>query len=80
LSNEVEIRQMWPDGPSRNYSTHRPGSSWIPLADGGYGGPYVCQSCKNDVIGIYRVENVWQCAACRRNAKFRRINGKAGQN
>ncbi len=68
---------MWQGGPLRNFSPTRPRSSWIPLADGGYGGPYVCKGCQNDVIGLYQTSDGWMCSRCRGEAKFRRIEGKA---
>lgn len=52
-----EIRQMWPDGPSRMWSRKRGPAS------------YVCQGCYQLVVGVYRKTAAdsavrWLCAGC----------------
>lgn len=65
----IEIRQMWKDGPVRNWSEANPsGKHWTPYDTGGFVGPYVCANCKKDVLGVYRVGNQWVGACCRANS------------
>jgi len=61
-----EIRRMWEGGPLRQFSADRVGS-WTPLDTGGYGGQYICDTCKNPVSGIYEAVdgNGWQCSDCK---------------
>lgn len=72
------VRQMWPDGPFRNFSsTPIPGKNWMSLANGGYAGAYVCAQCRKNQTGVYQTPDGWFCSKCRRNAKFNRLEGKA---
>lgn len=67
-----EVRRMWENGPSRNFSETRVGA-WTPQTGGGYAGPYVCERCKKDVSGVYEDENgrTWQCSDCRELTRSR---------
>lgn len=74
----TEIRRMWKGGPLRRWAEERPLSSWIPYATGGYAGPYVCEICRQDVVGVYRCSSEdWRCAKCRvqaaRTGKEKRV-------
>lgn len=61
----ADARRRWRGGPLRLWSPIRKGGRWIPLADGGFGGPYVCDGCQKPVVGVYRVRETWLCAACK---------------
>ena len=61
------IKQMWSNGPLRQWSD-KPTSSWSPYDGVGYVGPYVCSECRRDVVGVYRHHDGWKCGrqACNR--------------
>lgn len=68
-------KRMWPDGPLRLWSPVRAGGCRMPLANGGFGGAYVCEGCLVPVAGVYRVidgvqrQQWWFCAMCKNRAK-----------
>jgi hypothetical protein len=39
--------RMWTGGPTRRWSPIRQSGCLMPLADGGFGGAYVCDGCAN---------------------------------
>lgn len=65
----MEIRQMWEEGPLREYSLNREKQGQAPLDSGGYAGMYVCGECGASVVGVYRVANNWICSACKTGRK-----------
>ena len=69
----TDAKRMWSGGPLRLCSSIRKGRRWIPLADGGFGGPYVCDGCHRPVAGVYRVRETWLCAACKMRSEAREI-------
>jgi len=62
---------MWTDGPLRLWSSERNGGCRMPLAEGGFGGAYLCDGCSAPVVGLYRVfdgvqgQQSWLCATCK---------------
>jgi hypothetical protein len=69
----TQTKRAWNGGPPRQWSGKNPGH-WIPSADGGYSGSYVCDECGRAVDGIYKqtFANVgsdasqrWLCGPCR---------------
>lgn len=65
------IRVMWVNGPSRRWSEEKTSEATVPLAEGGFGGVYVCQACKEACGGVYRekrhvqTQGLWVCGGCR---------------
>ena len=77
----MEIRRMWENGPLRQWSATKHGR-WIPSANGGYSGSYVCDHCRHPVVGVYRQTwpNVgvqdcqnWFCASCRSELRPKQV-------
>jgi DNA-directed RNA polymerase subunit RPC12/RpoP len=64
----MEIRQVWPGGPFRNYAVNRPNPRWIPYGDG-FVSSYVCAACRKDVKGVHQTQDGWMCGECRSSAK-----------
>jgi hypothetical protein len=73
------VKLMWPEGPSRRWSSIRCGEARLPYENGGFVGQYVCQGCKEPTVGVYRVISrgqvaiLWLCAECAKMelAKFK---------
>jgi hypothetical protein len=75
VGSTVETKRMWTHGPLRLWSIVRVGGCRIPLANGGFGGAYVCEACLVPVAGVYRVidgvqrQQSWLCAMCKSREK-----------
>ena len=71
---EYEIRQMWPNGPSRIWSQTKGSMADLRYEPDGFVGSYVCQGCNQPVAGVYRSgtsktgEN-WLCGGCAKREK-----------
>lgn len=68
---KAEVRVMWPDGPSRRWSSVRCSEARDPYGEkDGYVGNYVCQACTLPVMALYcvkagrEVPARWICAGC----------------
>lgn len=48
-----EIRTMWCGGPDRRWSAVSIPGARLHMADGSYGGSYVCQACRSVTVGVY---------------------------
>lgn len=66
-----EIRTMWEGGPDRRWSQTKIPGAKMHLDNGGYGGSYVCQACREPTEGVYIAgrssehEGKWICGGCR---------------
>ena len=59
------VKRMWNGGPLRQFSEIRGASGWTPYDGGGYAGSYICDGCKEAVVGVYRAKDgLWYCAGC----------------
>lgn len=66
------IRRMWRTGPLRWWAPSRPGNNWISYEHeiGGFVASYVCDRCRRDVDGVYRIApEYWTCGTCRRGSR-----------
>lgn len=78
LASSVETKQMWSNGPIRLWSPVRERGCQMPLANGGFGGAYICEGCLVPVAGVYRVSGrvqglqSWLCATCKAHPKRKR--------
>jgi hypothetical protein len=67
----TKTKRMWAGGPLRFWSSFRGGGCRMPMAEGGFGGAYVCERCLVPVAGVYRVSDgvqgrqSWLCASCK---------------
>jgi hypothetical protein len=72
----IVVRASWPGGPLRQWAPVRPSKSWgIPHAGGGFVNQYVCGTCAEVTVGVYRVQFPvrnragvdfkWVCGGCR---------------
>lgn len=57
------IRQMWPEGPLRQFS-ETPFRTWGKTANG-YAAQYVCADCGKAVVGVYKVDSRYVCSGCK---------------
>lgn len=65
-NEDAEIRRMWTNGPLRRWARARLSSNWIPYETGGFVAGYVCDGCRQDVAGVYRVApGCWLCGSCK---------------
>ena len=77
-----EVMRSWPGGPLRRWSPVRQGQCKMPLAEGGFGGSYVCEGCSEPVAGVYRVfdrverQESWLCAHCKEQSDAHKVPQK----
>lgn len=66
----IEVKRMFNNGPLRFVSDHKENNSWLGSGNGEFRGMYVCDSCQQGVVGVYRAKNAqnntakWLCMAC----------------
>lgn len=71
VASLIETKRMWTNGPLRLWAPVLDGGCRMPLANGGFGGAYVCEACLVPVAGVYRVithlqrGEGWFCASCK---------------
>jgi hypothetical protein len=70
--DSVIIRRMWEGGPLRQVANRKASPVYTAYGFRGstctFAGRYVCDGCKEPVIGVYRQKGTgkWVCAGCRR--------------
>lgn len=75
-----KVKRMWPGGPLRRWSPVRQTGCKMPLADGGFGGSYVCEGCSEPVAGLYRMfdrveqRESWLCVRCKTRSDETKIH------
>ena len=65
------IREMWPGGPLRRWSTRK--TPQPPLGyRSGFVGSYLCAGCMEPCDGVYRVRELskWLCGPCRTKSQL----------
>jgi hypothetical protein len=67
-----DSRRIWPGGPLRRWSA-TPASGFDAHVGGGFVAAYVCDVCRRPVVGIYHVDELWECAECRKLAGGERV-------
>lgn len=70
FADPVNARRMWAGGPLRRWSATRDSGSTMPLAVGGFWGPYICDRCQLPCAGVRCIKEgcqgarKWLCGDC----------------
>jgi DNA-directed RNA polymerase subunit RPC12/RpoP len=61
--SKILVKEMWPNGPLREFSETHPKGRWLAYATGGFVGQYICSKCARRASkGL--VGPRYQCGPC----------------